>query len=53
LEQELAELKQANEDLRAQLRREQERAEQLQQTNEQAGQKIDNAIARIKTLLAS
>jgi len=53
LEDELAELKQINDDLRDQLRREQERADRLAQINQQAGQRIESVIGRIKTLLAS
>jgi len=49
----LAELKQINDDLRDQLRREQERADRLAQINQQAGQRIESVIGRIKTLLAS
>ena len=53
LEDELAELKQINDELRDQLRREQERANRLAQINQQAGQRIESVIGRIKTLLAS
>lgn len=53
LEEELAELKEINADLREQLRREEERAQRLERINQQAGERIDNVIGRIKTLLAS
>jgi len=53
LEQELDELKKINEDLRDQLRRQEARAQRLEQINAEAGQRIDSVIGRIKTLLAS
>jgi len=53
LEQELAELKKINADLREQVRRQEARAQRLEQINEEAGQRIDSVIGRIKTLLAS
>jgi len=53
LEQELAELREINADLREQLRQEEQRADRLAQVNEETGQRIDNVIGRIKTLLAS
>jgi len=53
LEQEIAELKKINEELREQLHRQEARAEQLERINQEAGQRIDSVIGRIKTLLAS
>lgn len=53
LEQELAKLKQINAELQEELRRERERAERLERINEQAGERIESVIGRIKTLLAS
>ncbi len=53
LEQDVAELKRINAELADELRRERERANQLEQINEQAGERIESVIGRIKTLLAS
>jgi len=53
LEQDVAELKRINAELEDELRRERERARQLEQINQQAGERIDSVIGRIKTLLAS
>lgn len=53
LEQELAELKEMNAELREQLRQQETRADRLAEINQEAGQRIDSVIGRIKTLLAS
>ncbi len=53
LEQDLAELKRINAELADELRRERERAKQLEEINEHAGERIETVIGRIKTLLAS
>jgi len=53
LEQELAELKKVNAELQQELRERKAEAERLARINEQAGQRIDKVISRIKTLLAS
>lgn len=53
LEQELAELKKVNADLQQELQERKAEAERLARINEQAGQRIDKVISRIKTLLAS
>ncbi len=49
----MAKLKELNAKLQDDLRRERERAERLEEINQQAGERIDSVIGRIKTLLAS
>jgi len=53
LETEIAELKRMNAELQEQLRRQEARAEDLARINQQAGERVEKAIRRIRTVLAS
>lgn len=53
LENEVAELKRMNAELQEQLHRQEARAEELARINQEAGERVEKAIGRIRTILAS